>query len=121
MPKSRANASAACTAPGIPSTAAQAPLSRSGACPDQGTECLLTLGAREMQHHLVGADRSGTGQRLRQGPDRVVPHGENDDARLGDPGGRLVLGTNGQLEGLRDRLLAASVQTDVVALRLSRP
>src|SRR5947208_13623330 len=73
-----------------------------------------------MQHYLLAADRSGAGQRLRQGPDRVVPHGENDDARLGDPGGRLVFGTNGQLEGLRDRLLPAAVEADVVAPPLPR-
>src|SRR5438034_8579455 len=73
-----------------------------------------------MQHYLIAADRSGAGQRLRQGPDRVVPHGENDDARLGDPGGRLVFGTNGQLEGLRDRLLPAAVEADVVAPPLPR-
>src|SRR4029077_5652882 len=51
----------------------------------------------------------------RQGPDRVVPHGENDDARLGNPGGRLVFRTNGELEGLRDRFLPAAVEADVVA------
>src|SRR5256885_17178878 len=68
-----------------------------------------------MQHHLIAADCTGAGQRLRQGSDRVVPHGENDDARLGDPGGRLVFRTNGELEGLRDRLLPAAVEADVVA------
>src|SRR5712671_5750250 len=68
-----------------------------------------------MQHYLLGPDRPGTGQRLRQGPDRVVPHGENDDARLGNPGGRLVLGTDGEVERLGDRLLAAAVQAHVVA------
>src|SRR5947208_15233228 len=73
-----------------------------------------------MQHYLLAADRSGAGQRLRQGPDRVVPHGENDDARLGDPGGRLVFRTNGELERLRDRLLPAAVEADVVAPPLPR-
>src|SRR3989442_12911971 len=67
-----------------------------------------------MQHHLIAADCSDAGQRLRQGPDRVVPHGENDDARLGDPGGRLVFRTNGELERLRDRLFPTAVEADAV-------
>ena len=89
--------------------------------PHQGAERLLALGAGEMEHHLIGADRSGAGQRFRQGPDRVVSHGENDDARLGDPGGRVVLGTNGELERLRHCLLAAAVEANVVAPPLPRP
>src|SRR6266849_10707336 len=68
-----------------------------------------------MQHYLIAADCSGAGQRLRQGSNRVVPHRENDDARLGDPGGRLVFRTNGELEGIRDRFLPAAVEADVVA------
>src|SRR2546429_7931225 len=58
--------------------------------------------------------------RLRQGSDRVVPHGENDDARLGDPGGRLGFRTNGELERLRDRLFPTAVEADVVAPPLPR-
>src|SRR2546429_4139637 len=73
-----------------------------------------------MQPHLIAADRSGAGQRLRQGPDRIVPHGENADARLGDPGGRLGFRTNGELERLRDRLFPTAVEADVVAPPLPR-
>src|SRR2546428_13467752 len=73
-----------------------------------------------MQHRLIAADRSGAGQRSGQGPVRVDPQGENDAARLGDPGGRLVFRTNGELEGFRDRLLPAAVEADVVAPPLPR-
>ena len=91
----------------------EGPEGRAG--PDQGAERFLTLGAGEVQHHLVAVDRSCAGQCFGEGPDGVVPHGQNDDARLGDPGGRGVLRANGQREGFRDRFLAAAVQADVVA------
>src|SRR5438876_570316 len=90
--------------------------SQGGTGPHERRERLLPLGPGQVQHHLLRAYGAGARQYGGKRRNRVVAYRENDDARLGDPGGRLSLRAHGEGERLGHGLLAAPVQSDVEAL-----
>ena len=65
-----------------------------------------------MQHGVRGRHDSGTGERGGERLDSVIRDREDDDARLGQPGGRENGGDDGEGEGAGDGSLAPPVQED---------
>src|SRR6266480_6468949 len=85
----------------------------------QRPQRFLALHAREMEDDVLGAYRLAVMEHQGEPAERVVADGEQENARLADPGGRAVLRAHREGERRGNGFLVPPVEPDRKSTRLN--